>query len=66
MKLEMNILKEKVHEDEKNSGIGSLYDDDKNALQHISLLKEKYAQLHQSHEKEIERFNRRKIEVMEE
>jgi hypothetical protein len=29
MELEMKILKEKVMEDEKNSGIGSLYDDDK-------------------------------------
>lgn len=29
MELEMKILKEKVSEDEKKSGIGSLYDDDK-------------------------------------
>ena len=35
MELEMKILKEKVMEDEKNSGIGSLYDDDKTSHQHI-------------------------------
>ena len=29
MDLERKILKEKVFEDEKNSGIGSLYDDEK-------------------------------------
>ena len=29
MELEMRILKEKVMEDEKKAGIGSLYDDDK-------------------------------------
>jgi hypothetical protein len=29
MDLELKILKEKVIEDEKKSGIGSLYDDDK-------------------------------------
>lgn len=35
MELELKILKEKVIEDEKNSGIGSLYDDDKTSHQHI-------------------------------
>ena len=29
MELELKILREKVTEDEKKSGIGSLYDDDK-------------------------------------
>ena len=29
MALELNILREKVIEDEQKSGIGSLYDDDK-------------------------------------
>lgn len=35
MDLELRILKEKVIEDEKKSGIGSLYDDDKTSHQHI-------------------------------
>jgi hypothetical protein len=32
MELELKILKEKVVEDEKKSGIGSLFDDEKNLL----------------------------------
>ena len=39
MELELKILKEKVVDDEKNSGIGSLFDDEKTSHQHISLLK---------------------------
>ena len=35
LELELKILKEKVIEDEKKSGIGSLYDDDKTHLMHI-------------------------------
>ena len=35
MKETLKILKEKVIEDEKKSGIGSLYDDDKTSHQHI-------------------------------
>ena len=46
MELELKILREKVTEDEKKSGIGSLYDDDKTSHQHIQLLKVKYAQFH--------------------
>lgn len=42
MELELKILKEKVTDQEKNSGIGSLFDDEKSSHQHISLLKEKY------------------------
>lgn len=42
MELEMKILKEKVFEDEKKSGIGSLFDDEKTSHQHIVLLKQKY------------------------
>ena len=45
MELELKILREKVTEDEKKSGIGSLYDDDKTSHQHIQLLKTKYAQM---------------------
>ena len=42
MELELKILKEKVVEDEKKSGIGSLFDDEKTSHQHIQLLKTKY------------------------
>lgn len=35
MDLELQILRDKVIEDEKKSGIGSLYDDDKTSHQHI-------------------------------
>lgn len=42
MELELKILKEKVIEDEKNSGIGGLFDDEKTSHEHISLLKSKY------------------------
>jgi len=42
MELELKILKEKVVDDEKNSGIGSLFDDEKTSHQHIDLLKSKY------------------------
>jgi hypothetical protein len=45
MELELKILREKVSEDEKKSGIGSLYDDDKTSHQHIQLLKTKYAKM---------------------
>ena len=33
MELELKILKEKVVEDEKKSGIGSLFDDEKSSIQ---------------------------------
>ena len=51
MDLELQILRDKVIEDEKNSGIGSLYDDDKTSHQHIQKLKEKYAQMRKDFEK---------------
>ena len=45
MELELKILKEKVVEDEKKSGIGSLFDDEKTSFEHISLLKTKYQKM---------------------
>ena len=45
MELELKILREKVTEDEKKSGIGGLFDDDKTSHQHIQLLKTKYAKM---------------------
>ena len=51
MELELKILREKVTEDEKKSGIGSLYDDDKTSHQHIQLLKTKYAKMIRDYDK---------------
>ena len=51
MELELKILKEKVIEDEKKSGIGSLFDDEKTSHQHILLLKDKYMQMRKDFEK---------------
>ena len=53
MDLELQILRDKVIEDEKKSGIGSLYDDDKQPHQHIQLLKIKYAQMRKDFERKM-------------
>jgi hypothetical protein len=64
MELEMRILKEKVMEDEKNSGIGSLYDDDKTSHQHIQLLKTKYAKMKRDADIEDEKLNKKKLQIV--
>lgn len=51
MELELKILKEKVVDDEKKSGIGSLFDDEKTSHQHINLLKTKYMQMRKDFDK---------------
>lgn len=61
MELELKILKEKVVEDEKKSGIGSLFDDEKSSFQHISLLKEKYQKMRRDFDKRIEELNKSKL-----
>ena len=61
MELEQKILKEKVFEDEKTSGIGSLFDDEKTSHQHIVLLKQKYMQLRQDHEKHQQEAKKLKL-----
>ena len=43
MELELKILKEKIIEDEKSSGIGGLFDDEKTSHEHITQLKKKYS-----------------------
>ena len=60
----MKILKEKVMEDEKNSGIGSLYDDDKTSHQHIQLLKTKYAKMKRDADHEDEKLNKKKLNIV--
>jgi hypothetical protein len=50
MELELKILKEKVVDDEGNSGIGGLFDDDKTSHQHIDFLKTKYVAMRREYE----------------
>lgn len=63
MELELKILKEKVVEDEKKSGIGSLFDDEKSSFQHIGLLKEKYLKMKRDFDHQIEHLNKIKLNV---
>ena len=63
MELELKILKEKVLEDEKKSGIGSLYDDDKTSHQHIQLLKTKYAKMKSDYDRNTETLNKKNMAV---
>ena len=64
MELELKILKEKVVEDEKKSGIGSLFDDEKSSFQHISLLKQKYTKMRRDYDKKMEELNKLKLKVI--
>ena len=64
MELELRILKEKVIEDEKNSGIGSLFDDEKTSHQHIQLLKEKYMDLRKRFEKRSQDQAKLRLEII--
>lgn len=64
MELELRILKEKVIEDEKNSGIGSLFDDEKTSHQHIHLLKEKYMNMRKDFEKRSQEQARHRLDVI--
>lgn len=63
MELEMKILKEKVMEDEKNSGIGSLYDDERNSYAHIQELRRKYAEMKNNFERQTAHLNNKKLEI---
>lgn len=64
MELELKILKEKVVDDEKNSGIGSLFDDEKSSHQHIHLLKTKYAEMRRTFDLNQQELSRRKLDVI--
>jgi len=64
MDLELKILKEKVIEDEKKSGIGSLYDDDKTSHQHINLLKTKYAKMKRDFDLKMEKLSKENLKVI--
>lgn len=63
MELELKILKEKVVDDEKNSGIGSLFDDEKSSHQHIDLLKTKYVKMRRDYELLEDRMSNKMIDV---
>ena len=63
MELELKILREKVIEDEQKSGIGSLYDDDKTSHQHISLLKNKYAQMRRDFDRTLQDLAKQSLKV---
>lgn len=64
MELELKILKEKVVEDEKKSGIGSLFDDEKSSFQHISLLKSKYQKMRRDFDRKGEELNKIKLNII--
>ncbi len=64
MDLELKILKEKVVEDEKKSGIGSLFDDEKSSFQHISLLKSKYQKMRRDFDKTGDELNKHKLSIV--
>lgn len=64
MELELKILKEKVVEDEKGSGIGSLFDDEKSSHQHINLLKTKYMQMRKDFDKKQQEMSKVKLDVI--
>lgn len=63
MELELKILREKVTEDEKKSGIGSLYDDDKTSHQHIQLLKTKYAKMKEDFDRHQQELQKQSLKV---
>ena len=63
MELELKILKEKVVDDEGNSGIGGLFDDEKTSHQHIDLLKSKYIAMRRDFEVLKDKKNDQMIDV---
>jgi hypothetical protein len=64
MELELKILKEKVVADEKDSGIGSLFDDEKTSHQHINLLKTKYQNMKRQFDKDKEELEKKELDVI--
>lgn len=63
MNLELKILKEKVQEDEKNSGIGSIYDDERNMHIHVNMLKQKYQKMRREYERSLEELRKKQLTV---
>lgn len=63
MDLELKILKEKVTENDKSSGIGNLFDDEKTSHQHIDLLKTKYAAMRKEYDRKYQELEKRRLAV---
>jgi hypothetical protein len=64
MEMELKLLKEKVIEDEKSSGIGSLFNDEKSSYQHIDLLRQKYNQMRRDYIKKVEEMEKEKLRIL--
>ena len=64
MSLELKILKEKVVTEGENTGIGSMFDDEKTSHQHIQLLKEKYIKMRKDFDKKKVDLGKIKLEIL--
>lgn len=64
MEMELKLLKEKVIEDEKSSGIGSLFNDEKTSFQHIDLLKQKYNQMRADYLKKVNETDKERLRIL--
>lgn len=64
MEMELKLLKEKVIEDEKASGIGSLFNDEKSSYQHIDLLRQKYNQMRTDYIKKIDDHEKERLRIL--
>ncbi len=64
MELELKILKEKVRDDEKSTGLGGIFDDEKSSAEHIALLKSKYAAIRRDADQSNYENDRKKMELM--
>jgi hypothetical protein len=64
MELELKILKEKVKEDEADTGIGGMFDDEKTSHEHVTLLKTKYAAMRREFEQRFNQLDKDKLETM--
>ena len=53
MELELKILKEKVKEDEQDTGIGGMFDDEKTSHEHVTLLKTKYTAMRREYDQKF-------------
>ena len=64
MEMELKLLKEKVIEDEKASGIGSLFNDEKTYGQHIDLIRIKYNQMRTDYMKKTDDLEKERLRIM--
>lgn len=64
MEMELKLLKEKVIEEEKASGIGSLFNDEKTYGHHIDLIRVKYNQMRSDFMKKTDEMERERLRIM--